>query len=73
MTGARVRPPGRGAPPPAWPRWHLYPNTTHGWDKVENSGYVHCSPNSATMTHRDDADVTRDYTTRMIAFFGRYR
>lgn len=54
-------------------QWHIYPNTTHGWDKAENSGYVYRSPTGATMTYRYDAEVTRDATARMIAFFGRYR
>ena len=30
--------------------WHIYPNTTHGWDKAENNGYVYRAPDGATMT-----------------------
>ena len=54
-------------------QWHIYPNTTHGWDKAENNGYVYRSPTGATMAYRYDAEVTRDATARMIGFFGRYR
>lgn len=53
--------------------WHIYPNTTHGWDKSENNGYVYRSANGETMTYRYDAAVTKDATERMIAFFNRYR
>lgn len=53
--------------------WQIYPNTTHGWDKAENNGYVYRSNNGETMTYRYDAAVTKDATERMIAFFNRYR
>lgn len=53
--------------------WHLYPNTTHGWDKSENNGYVYRSASGESMTYRYDTAVTKDATERMIAFFNRYR
>ncbi|MDO8790109.1 MAG: dienelactone hydrolase family protein [Sulfuritalea sp.] len=52
--------------------WHLYPKTTHGWDKAENSGYVY-RLNNETMTYRFDAEVAKDATARMIAFFNKYQ
>lgn len=54
-------------------QWHIYPNTTHGWDKAENNGYVYRSPTGAAMTYRYDAAVTQDATARTIEFFNRYR
>lgn len=54
-------------------QWHVYPGATHGWDKAENNGHVYRSPTGATMAYRYDAEVTRDATARMIAFFGRHR
>jgi dienelactone hydrolase len=53
--------------------WHVYPNTTHGWDKVENNGYVYRSSTGASMTYKYDAAVTREAAARMIDFFNRYR
>lgn len=53
--------------------WHMYPNTTHGWDKAENNGYFYRAPGGESMTYRYDAEVTRDATQRMIAFFNQYR
>lgn len=54
-------------------QWHIYPNTTHGWDQVESNGYVYRSPSGATMAYRYDSGVTEDATSRMIAFFNRLR
>jgi dienelactone hydrolase len=53
--------------------WHIYPNTTHGWDKAENNGYIYRAPSGENMTYRYDAQVTRDATQRMIAFFNLHR
>jgi dienelactone hydrolase len=53
--------------------WHIYPGTTHAWDKLENNGYVYRTNAGETMTYRYDASVTRDATQRMIAFFNRFR
>ena len=53
--------------------WHVYPNTTHGWDKAENNGHVYRTNSGDTMTYRYDAAVAKDATERMIAFFNRYR
>lgn len=53
--------------------WHVYPNTTHAWDKAENNGYVYRSPTGAAMTYRYDEAVTRDAIVRTISFFNRYR
>jgi dienelactone hydrolase len=50
-------------------QWHIYPNTTHGWDKLENNGYVYRAANGQTMTYRYDETVTKDAIDRMIAFF----
>ncbi len=52
--------------------WHIYPNTSHGWDKAENNGYVYRSASGESMTYRYDTAVTKDATERMIAFFKRY-
>lgn len=52
--------------------WHIYPKTTHGWDKAENDGYVY-RLNGETMTYRYDSAVANDATARMIAFFNRYQ
>jgi dienelactone hydrolase len=53
--------------------WHVYPNTTHGWDKAENNGYVYRSSTGASMIYKYDAAVTREAAARMIDFFNRYR
>ncbi len=53
--------------------WHIYPGTTHGWDKAENNGYVYRTNSGETMTYRYDAGIARDATERMISFFNRYR
>jgi dienelactone hydrolase len=53
--------------------WHIYPATTHGWDKAENNGYVYRAADGRTMTYRYDAQVSQDATQRMIAFFNRHR
>lgn len=53
--------------------WHIYPQTTHAWDKRESDGYVYRSAAGETMIYRYDATVTRNATARMIAFFSRYR
>ncbi len=53
--------------------WHIYPNTTHGWDKAENNGLVYRTTSGESMTYRYDAAVAKDATERMIAFFNRYR
>ena len=53
--------------------WHIYPGTTHGWDKAENNGYVYRAPTGETMAYRYDAQVTQDATQRMIAFFNLHR
>lgn len=52
--------------------WHIYPATTHAWDKVENNGYVY-RLNGETMTYRYDAKVAKDATERMIAFFNKHQ
>jgi dienelactone hydrolase len=54
-------------------QWHVYPNTTHGWDKAENNGYVYRAANGETMTYRYDETVTKDAIHRMIAFFNSFR
>jgi len=53
--------------------WHVYPGTTHAWDKAEHNGHVYRTVSGDTMTYRYDPTVTRDATARMIAFFNRYR
>ena len=53
--------------------WHIYPKTTHGWDKAEHDGYQYRTISGETMAYRYDAEVTRDATRRMIEFFGRHR
>lgn len=52
--------------------WHVYPKTTHGWDKAENNGFVY-RLNGETMTYRYDEAVAKDATRRMIEFYNRYR
>lgn len=52
--------------------WHIYPRIAHGWDKAENHGYVF-RVGSESMTYQYDAAVAKDATTRMIAFFNRYK
>lgn len=54
-------------------QWHIYPGTTHGWDKAENNGYVYRTISGESMTYRYDAGIARDATGRMISFFNRYR
>lgn len=54
-------------------QWHIYPGTTHGWDKAESQGHVYRSPDGRSMTYRYDAAVTQDANERMLAFFARYR
>jgi dienelactone hydrolase len=49
--------------------WHLYQNTTHGWDKSENNGYVFRAADGRTMAYRYDPAITEDATQRAIAFF----
>jgi dienelactone hydrolase len=53
--------------------WHIYPGTTHAWDKAENNGFVYRTTSGQTMSYRYDAGIARDATERMIAFFNRYR
>lgn len=53
--------------------WHIYPQTTHGWDKAENNGFVFRTNTGESMTYRYDALVSKDATERMIAFFNRYK
>jgi dienelactone hydrolase len=53
--------------------WHIYPQTTHGWDKSENNGFVYRTTSGETMTYRYDADVSKDATQRMIKFFNQYK
>ncbi len=53
--------------------WHIYPNTTHAWDKAEHNGFVYRTTSGETMTYRYDAAITQDATRRMIGFFNRYR
>jgi dienelactone hydrolase len=53
--------------------WHIYPGTTHGWDKAENNGYVYRTTSGETMAYRYDANIAKDATERMIVFFDRYR
>lgn len=53
--------------------WHIYPHTTHGWDKAEHNGLVYRTNSGETMTYRYDAAVAKDASERMIAFFNRYR
>lgn len=52
--------------------WHIYPKMAHAWDKAENNGYVY-RLNGETMTYRYDAEVAKDATGRMVAFFNRYQ
>lgn len=52
--------------------WHIYPNTTHGWDKAEHNGLVYRTNSGETMAYRYDAAVAKDASERMIAFFNRY-
>lgn len=52
--------------------WHIYPATTHAWDKVENNGYVY-RLNGEAMTYRYDSKVAKDATERMIAFFNKHQ
>jgi len=52
--------------------WHIYPKTTHGWDKAEHDGYVY-RLYGETMTYRYDEAVAKDATRRMIEFFNGYR
>ena len=54
-------------------QWHVYPETTHAWDKAESQGHVYRAPNGQTMAYRYDPAITRDATDRMLAFFARYR
>lgn len=53
--------------------WHIYPKTTHGWDKQENNGYKYRTISGDVMTYTYDAAVTQDATNRMIAFFNLHR
>lgn len=53
--------------------WHIYPNTTHAWDKAEHSGHVYRTTSGESMVYRYDPAVSKDATQRMIAFFDRYR
>lgn len=53
--------------------WHVYPQTTHGWDQAEHNGLVYRTNSGETMAYRYDAAVTRDATARMIEFFNRHR
>lgn len=52
--------------------WHIYPNTTHGWDKAEHEGYVY-RLNGESMMYRYDSAVAKDATDRMISFFNKYQ
>ncbi len=52
--------------------WHIYPKTTHGWDKAEHNGFVY-RLYGETMTYRYDETVAKDATARMIDFFNRYQ
>ncbi len=53
--------------------WHIYPKTTHAWDKLENHGFLYRASNGQTMTYTYDPVIAKDATDRMIAFFNRYR
>ncbi len=54
-------------------QWHVYPGTTHGWDKAENNGYVFRDRRGRSMAYRHDPAVTDDATRRTIAFFNEHR
>lgn len=54
-------------------QWHIYPRTTHGWDKAEHNGHVYRTTSGQSMVYRYDSAVSKDATERMIAFFNRYR
>lgn len=49
--------------------WHVYPKTTHAWDKAEHQGHVFQLNSGQTMIYRYDPVVTADATRRMIEFF----
>lgn len=53
--------------------WHIYPRTTHAWDKSEHNGHVYQSTSGESMVYRYDPIVSKDATKRMISFFNLYR
>jgi dienelactone hydrolase len=53
--------------------WHIYPNTTHAWDKAEHHGHVFQLNSGETMTYRYDVGVALDATRRMIEFFNQHK
>lgn len=52
--------------------WKIYPNATHGWDKQASSPIFRTSTGE-TMTYQYNAQVTKEATEQMIAFFNKYR
>jgi dienelactone hydrolase len=51
--------------------WKIYPDATHGWDKQVN--FVFRTSSGESMPYKYDAQITKDATEQMIAFFNMHR
>lgn len=53
--------------------WHVYPNTTHAWDKAEQDGFTKPSPiNGEVVEYRHNKDATEDARKRVFEFLKRH-
>lgn len=51
--------------------WHVYPNTTHGWDMRGSDGYNAPTFFGITHTYRYSSETSEDSRKRALEFFGR--
>jgi dienelactone hydrolase len=60
---------GAGAPV----EWHVYPDTTHAWDKSEQDGFSKASPISGeVVVYRYNRQATEDARKRVFSFLNQY-
>ena len=53
-------------------QWHVYPDTTHAWDKAEQDGFRKPSPiNGETVLYRYNREATEDAMIRVFEFLQR--
>lgn len=53
--------------------WHLYPDTTHAWDKAEQDGLTKVSPiNGDSVVYRYNKAATEDSQKRVFDFLKRH-
>jgi dienelactone hydrolase len=52
--------------------WHVYPNGHHAWDQP-GVRYTHVNGFGQSTVYAHDAEITKDATRRMLAFFEQHR